>query len=396
MRILVGITGGIAAFKAAEIVREFTELGHDVRVVPTPNALRFIGAATLEALSHNPVASELYSDVSDVRHIELAQWAEAILVAPATASFLARTAAGVADDLLGNVILATAAPILIAPAMHSEMWTNRATSSNVALLRSRGLRVIEPGVGRLTGGDSGVGRLPEADQLVRETLAIAVPKDLAGKKVLVIAGGTREFIDPVRYIGNRSSGKQGIALVEEATARGAKVTLIAANFSYDSSEVVVENVQTTADLLNTLEKTGFNFDVIVMPAAVSDFKPEIVSDSKIKKSGLSTLDLHLIENPDVISMIARSARAVNAGSVIVGFAAETASGDKLEELGQEKMTRKGLDLIVANDVSNGGAFDVDDNAVSIIGLKKVLNFSGSKAQIAKTIFDSINKLDSLS
>jgi phosphopantothenoylcysteine decarboxylase/phosphopantothenate--cysteine ligase len=396
MRILVGITGGIAAFKAAEIVREFTELGHDVRVVPTPNALRFIGAATLEALSHNPVSSELYSDVADVRHIELAQWAEAILIAPATASFLARTAAGVADDLLGNVILATAAPILIAPAMHSEMWTNMATSSNVALLRSRGLRVIEPGVGRLTGGDSGVGRLPEADQLVRETLAIAVPKDLAGKKVLVIAGGTREFIDPVRYIGNRSSGKQGIALVEEATARGATVTLIAANFSYDSSEVVVESVQTTADLLNTLEKTGFNFDVIVMPAAVSDFKPEIVSDSKIKKSGLSTLDLHLIENPDVISMIASSARAVNAGSVIVGFAAETASGDKLGELGQEKMTRKGLDLIVANDVSNGGAFDVDDNAVSIIGLKKVLNFSGSKAEIAKTIFDSINKLDSLS
>jgi phosphopantothenoylcysteine decarboxylase/phosphopantothenate--cysteine ligase len=396
MRILVGITGGIAAFKAAEIVREFTELGHDVRVVPTPNALRFIGAATLEALSHNPVASELYSDVADVRHIELAQWAEAILVAPATASFLARTAAGVADDLLGNVILATAAPILIAPAMHSEMWTNKATSSNVALLRSRGLRVIEPGVGRLTGGDSGVGRLPEADQLVRETLAIAVPKDLAGKKVLIIAGGTREFIDPVRYIGNRSSGKQGIALVEEATARGATVTLIAANFRYDSSEVVVESVQTTADLLNALEEIGFGFDVIVMPAAVSDFKPESVSNSKIKKSGSSTLDLHLIENPDVISMIARSAKAINSGSVIVGFAAETASGSNLEALGQEKMTRKGLDLIVANDVSNGVAFDVDDNAVSIIGLKKVLNFSGSKAQIAKTIFDSINKLDSLS
>lgn len=396
MRILVGITGGIAAFKAAEIVREFTELGHEVRVVPTPNALRFIGAATLEALSHNPVSSELYSDVADVRHIELAQWAEAILIAPATASFLARTAAGVADDLLGNVILATAAPIVIAPAMHSEMWSNQATSANVAILRSRGLRVIEPGVGRLTGGDSGVGRLPEADQLVRETLSVAVPKDLAGKKVLIIAGGTREFIDPVRYVGNRSSGKQGIALVEEAAARGATVTLIAANFSYGSSEVVVESVQTTADLLNALEKTGFGFDVIVMPAAVSDFKPEIVSDSKIKKNGLSTLDLHLIENPDVISMIARSAKAINSGSVIVGFAAETASGKNLEALAQEKMTRKGLDLIVANDVSNGVAFDVDENSVSIIGLEKVLNFSGSKAQIAKTIFDSINKLDSLS
>jgi len=396
MRILVGITGGIAAFKAAEIVREFTELGHEVRVVPTPNALRFIGAATLEALSHNPVSSELYSDVADVRHIELAQWAEAILIAPATASFLARTAAGVADDLLGNVILATAAPIVIAPAMHSEMWTNQATSANVAILRSRGLRVIEPGVGRLTGGDSGVGRLPEADQLVRETLSIAVPKDLVGKKVLIIAGGTREFIDPVRYIGNRSSGKQGIALVEEATARGATVTLIAANFRYDSSEVVVENVQTTSDLLSALEQTGFSFDLIVMPAAVSDFKPESASESKIKKNGSSTLDLHLIENPDVISMIARSAKAINSGSVIVGFAAETDSGTNLEALGKEKLTRKGLDLIVANDVSNGVAFDVDENTVSIIGLKKVLNFSGSKAQIAKTIFDSINKLDSLS
>ena len=392
MRVLVGITGGIAAFKAAEIVRGFSELGHDVRVVATPNALRFIGAATLEALSHNPVASELYSDIPEVLHIELAQWAEIVLVAPATASFLARTASGIADDLLGNIILATSASVLIAPAMHSEMWTNQATAHNVSVLRSRGYRVIEPGFGRLTGSDTGIGRLPETTQLVRETLSVAVPKDLNGKRVLVVAGGTREFIDPVRYIGNRSSGKQGVALVDEAVSRGAKVSLIAANFSYNSSGVEVLNIQSTAELLSALEQVGANFDLVVMPAAVSDYRPESISETKIKKSGSGFLDLHLIENPDVISEISARMKLANPNAVVIGFAAETASGETLEMLAREKLELKGLDLIVANDVSNGAAFDADENAVSIVGLDETVRISGSKSEIAKAIFDSFHKL----
>ena len=391
MRVLVGITGGIAAFKAAEIVREFTELGHEVRVVATPNALRFIGAATLEALSHNPVSTELYSDIPEVLHIELAQWAEVVLIAPATASFLARTASGIADDLLGNIILASSAPIVIAPAMHSEMWTNRATTDNVSLLRARGFTVIEPGIGRLTGSDTGVGRLPESTQLVKDTLAALVPKDFAGKRVLVVAGGTREFIDPVRYIGNQSSGKQGIALVQEAASRGAKVTLIAANFSYDSSEVEVVNVQSTQDLVSALEQVGSGFDAVVMPAAVSDFKPERISETKIKKTDTGFIDLHLIQNPDVIRGIASSSRLSNPKVVVVGFAAETASGSALENVAREKLDRKGLDLIVANDVSNGAAFDADENSVSIVSLSETVRVSGTKSVIAKSIFDSIRQ-----
>lgn len=396
MRVLVGITGGISAFKAAEIVREFTELGHEVRVVATPNALRFIGSVTLEALSHNPVFSDLYSDVADVRHIELAQWAEVILVAPATASFLARTASGLADDLLGNVILAATAPIVIAPAMHSEMWHNAATVKNVECLRERGLRVIQPGVGRLTGEDTGIGRLPETKQLVRETLAVFALQDLTEKKVLVIAGGTREYIDPVRFIGNRSSGKQGIALVEEAKARGAEVTLLAANVVYSASDVAVFNVQTTAEILDVLDDTGLDFDVILVPAAISDFRVDHVSESKIKKSGNEPLVLRLVQNPDVLTGITAKLKGLEPRPVVIGFAAETETGEKLELLAREKLSRKDLDIIVANDVSEGKAFDVERNEVLIISHQGVSKVAGSKREIAKAIFDSIAKLERLS
>jgi phosphopantothenoylcysteine decarboxylase/phosphopantothenate--cysteine ligase len=392
MRVLVGITGGIAAYKSAEIVRAFSELGHDVRVIATPNALRFIGAATLEALSHNQLFSDLYSDIPDVRHIELAQWAEVVLVAPATASFLARSASGLADDLLGNVLLATTAPIAVAPAMHSEMWLNAATESNVSTLRARGITVIDPGTGRLTGEDTGVGRLPETNQLVQAALSLVTPKDLSGKSILVVAGGTREFIDPVRYIGNRSSGKQGIALVEEAVARGASVTLIAANFNYQSSQVKVIDVVDTDGLLAAMSLLDLNFDFIVMPAAVSDYRAKSFSEKKIKRSS-SSYSLELIANPDVIATLSAEARKVNPEVRVVGFAAETESGSALLSLAKEKLSKKHLHLIVANDVSDGAAFDVDENSVHIISENTSKLVSGSKRLIAAEIYTVL--LDSI-
>jgi phosphopantothenoylcysteine decarboxylase/phosphopantothenate--cysteine ligase len=392
MRVLVGITGGIAAYKSAEIVRAFSELGHDVRVIATPNALRFIGAATLEALSHNQLFSDLYSDIPDVRHIELAQWAEVVLVAPATASFLARSASGLADDLLGNVLLATTAPIAVAPAMHSEMWLNAATEANVRTLRARGITVIDPGTGRLTGEDTGVGRLPEANQLVQAALSLVTPKDLSGKSILVVAGGTREFIDPVRYIGNRSSGKQGIALVEEAVARGASVTLIAANFDYQSSQVKVIDVVDTDGLLAAISLLDLNFDFIVMPAAVSDYRAKSFSEKKIKRTSTS-YSLDLIANPDVIATLSAEARKVNPEVRVVGFAAETESGSALLSLAKEKLSKKHLHLIVANDVSDGAAFDVDENSVHIISENTSKLVSGSKRLIAAEIYTVL--LDSI-
>jgi phosphopantothenoylcysteine decarboxylase/phosphopantothenate--cysteine ligase len=388
MRVLVGITGGVAAYKAAEIVRSLTELGHEVRVIATTNALRFIGAASLEALSKNTVSTDLYADIPDVRHIELAKWPDAILVAPATASFLARTAGGLADDLLGNVLLATVAPVVIAPAMHTEMWFNAATLANVEVLRSRGLLVIEPASGRLTGSDTGIGRLPDPEQLVQAVVSSVTPKDLTGKKVLVVAGGTREYIDPVRYIGNRSSGRQGVALVEEAIARGAQVTLVAANFTYSSSVVEVHGVETTQELIDCLQSLDQAFDYVVMPAAVSDYRLKSVSPSKLKKDE-GSLELDLIENPDVISGLAVATRLKKSHAKIVGFAAETASGEELISLATAKMTKKILDLIVANDVTGGSGFDSDENTVHIVSANEVMQFTGSKREIASKIFTAL-------
>lgn len=392
MRVLVGITGGVAAYKAAEIIRELTESGHEVRAVPTVNALRFIGAATLEALTHNSVHVDLYSDVEEVRHIELAKWAELILVAPATASFLARTVSGVADDLLGNIVLASTAPMVIAPAMHTEMWQNPATMANVVTLRDRGVLVIDPAVGRLTGTDTGVGRLPDPGYIVQSALSKVVAKDLANKSVLVVAGGTRESIDPVRYIGNRSSGKQGIALVEEAIARGAKVQLVAANFAYYSPEAAITNVVTTAELEEAIDALGTAFDYIVMPAAISDFRLENPNSSKLKKSTVgASLELSLIQNPDVISNLSKKIREVNPSAKVVGFAAETVGGEELLDLAKGKLIRKGLDLVVANQVSESLGFDNDSNQVILIDSNSQQLVSGSKRVIAKAIFDAINR-----
>ncbi len=387
MRVLVGVTGGIAAYKAAEVIRELTELGHEVIVVPTQNALRFIGAATLEALSHNQVHSDLYSDIADVKHIELARWAQVLLVAPATASFVARTASGVADDLLGNIVLATTAPIIVAPAMHSEMWSNQATLSNVQTLRDRGISVIEPGIGRLTGSDSGIGRLPDTGVIVAAVEKTFQPKDMIGKRVLVVAGGTREPIDPVRYIGNRSSGKQGIALVEAALARGAEVTLIAANFEYYNVDVDIHPVVTTEEMSAALDSTS-DFDMIVMPAAVSDFRVEGKSETKIQRQDEKTFSLSLVPNPDLIAALRQR---FGSKTKIVGFAAETERGEALLANARAKLLAKKLSMVVANDVSNGKAFDADDNSVVLVSATNETPFTGSKFQIANELYSLLLK-----
>lgn len=385
MRILVGITGGIAAYKSAELIRLFVEAGHEVRVVPTPNALRFIGSATLEALSHNPVHSELYDDVNDVRHIELAHWAELIVVAPATASFLARAAAGLADDLLCNVIMAADCPKVFAPAMHTEMWLNGATVSNVAILRDREVNVIEPASGRLTGTDTGIGRLPDATQIFDVALNASRPKDLAGKNVLVIAGGTREPVDAVRFIGNKSSGKQGLALADVAKSRGAEVTLIAANIASANYGIERIDVKSVEDLQSSLKQVGLKFDFILMPAAISDYRVASPSASKLKKSELGEkFSIEMVRNPDIIAGIAESKPA---NTKLVGFAAETESGAALKSVAFSKLQAKKLDFIVANDVSEGKAFDKDFNDVVMMSKTESSEVSGTKLEIANKIFD---------
>ena len=378
MKVLLGITGGIAAYKAAELIRGITEKGHDVRVVPTKNALRFIGATTLEALSHNAVDPDLYTDVESVKHIELAQWADVFLIAPATASFLARTATGIADDLLGNLVLATKARVVVAPAMHTEMWQNAATVRNVATLRASGIEVIEPAVGRLTGADSGVGRLPEPQDIID---FVFQGSRLAGTRFVVTAGGTREPIDPVRFIGNYSSGKQGIAIAQAAAQAGADVTLIAANIDSTPSGLNTIRVETALELQAALQ--ALEADVLVMTAAVADYRVAAPSETKLKKSALGeNLTLELVANPDILAGIEKP------GLFKVGFAAETTSN--LEELAAQKLTSKGCDLLVANDVSGGAVFGRSDNRVLVVGRAGVVaNIASSKPEIARQLIDII-------
>ena len=378
MKVLLGITGGIAAYKAAELIRGITEKGHDVRVVPTKNALRFIGATTLEALSHNAVDPDLYTDVESVKHIELAQWADVFLIAPATASFLARTATGIADDLLGNLVLATKARLVVAPAMHTEMWQNAATVRNVATLRASGIEVIEPAVGRLTGADSGVGRLPEPQDII--DFVFQGPR-LAGTRFVVTAGGTREPIDPVRFIGNYSSGKQGIAIAQAAAQAGADVTLIAANIDSTPSGLKTIRVETALELQAALR--AIEADVLVMTAAVADYRVAAPSETKLKKSALGeNLTLELVANPDLLADIQKP------GLFKVGFAAETSSN--LEELAAQKLASKGCDLLVANDVSGGAVFGQSENSVLVVDRAGVVaNIASSKTEIAKQLIDII-------
>jgi phosphopantothenoylcysteine decarboxylase/phosphopantothenate--cysteine ligase len=399
LHILVGITGGIAAYKSASIVRGFSELGHVVKALPTQNALRFIGATTLEALSHNVVDSDLYSDVESVKHIALAQEADLIVVAPATAAFLARYASGLADDLLLNVLLATNAKVVVAPAMHSEMWQHPTTIENVAKLRNRGVLVVEPDSGRLTGNDSGVGRLPEPAEIVRSALAFySSGLELANKRFLVVAGGTREPIDAVRFVGNSSSGKQGLALAEAAKDRGAEVSLIAINMDIEvSSFPNTHKAKTTSDVQALLEELGPHFDCILMPAAISDYRVVNPASGKLHRAEQPTLELHLVANPDLLSNLVSSRTSTSKNQVIVGFAAEVLQpGDSLQalqELAKAKLDRKGVDVMVANDVSGGSVFSSETNEVVMVGKDlNPIDFAGTKYEVAMAILDYIKPL----
>ena len=396
MHVIVGITGGIAAYKATGIIRLFTEAGHTVKVIPTQNALRFIGAPTLEALSHNSVDPDLYTDVESVKHVQLGQEADLVVVAPASASFLARYAAGIAEDLLGNTLLVTKAPVVVAPAMHTEMWIHEATQNNVQILESRGVRVLPPESGRLTGSDSGTGRLPEPETIVGFALGQLASQDFAGRKFLVTAGGTREPIDPVRYLGNRSSGKQGIAIAIEAQRRGAQVTFVAANIPSIPSELItVHRVQTASELSLIIDLKLAENDCLVMAAAVADYSVQSPAETKLKKSSTgSSVTLNLVENEDILRKAAMRVERDGLNIVTVGFAAETSSSmGELGALAVKKLADKGCDLVVANDVSNGKTFDSDSNDVLIVTKTgRQVGAAGSKAVVASEILDVISGL----
>lgn len=400
-RVVLGVGGGIAAYKACELLRRLTESGHDVRVIPTASALEFVGAATFQALSGHPVHTGVFHDVHEVPHVRMGQQAELVVVAPATADLLARAAHGRADDLLTATLLTARCPVLLAPAMHTEMWLHPATIANVALLRSRGTVVLEPASGRLTGADTGPGRLPDPAEIAAlATLLLeradALPQDLAGRHVLVSAGGTREPLDPVRFLGNRSSGKQGYALAQVAAQRGARVTLVSGHTAGLAAPAAVDvvHVGTAAELRAAVHAHAPGADAVVMAAAVADFRPTTVATSKIKKGADEPDQVPLTRNADVLAELvqARTAGTLPAEQVVVGFAAETgdARGDVLTHA-RAKLARKGCDLLVVNAVGEGGAFEVDTNAGWLLGAdgsEQALD-RGSKALLGSRVLDAV-------
>jgi phosphopantothenoylcysteine decarboxylase / phosphopantothenate---cysteine ligase len=393
MRVILGVGAGIAAYKVCELLRLLTESGHRVRVVPTAAALNFVGAATWEALSGEPVSVTPWDDVQQVPHVRLGQEADLVFIAPATADLMARAAAGLADDLLGAVLLTARCPVVFAPAMHTEMWQHPATRANVATLRDRGCIVLEPATGRLTGQDSGPGRMPEpaalfavAGRVLRRGAAALVP-DLAGRQVLVSAGGTREELDPVRFLGNWSSGRQGYALASTAASRGADVTLVAANAELpDPAGVKVIRVKSALQLREEMLAAADAADVIVMAAAVADYRPAARSDAKIKKTGAPPDPIVLAENPDIVRDLVAARRRPE--QVIVAFGAET--GDVVAN-GRAKLARKGSDLLVVNQVGNGLAFGTADNEVLVLGAdgSEVALPRAAKEDIADSIWDLV-------
>jgi phosphopantothenoylcysteine decarboxylase/phosphopantothenate--cysteine ligase len=394
-RVVLGVAGGIAAYKACELLRRLVEAGHDVTVAPTASALNFVGTATWAALSHNRVASDVWSEAHEVPHVQLGRQADLVVVAPATADLLAKAAQGLADDLLTNTLLTARCPVLFAPAMHTEMWEHPATVENVATLRRRGVVVLDPASGRLTGADTGKGRLPEAPEIARMAELLlrrpdALPFDLTGKHVVVSAGGTREALDPVRFLGNASSGQQGYAIAAVAAARGARVTLVAANVSLpDPAAVDVVRVVGALELRDAVQKAAQDADVVVMAAAVADFRPVSTAGHKIKKSGLPPDPIALEENPDVLAELVAGRRP---GQLLVGFAAETGdeNGSVLDH-GRTKLARKGCDLLVVNAVGPGKAFGQADNAGIILGSdgSEIDVPFGPKSLLAAAVCDAI-------
>jgi phosphopantothenoylcysteine decarboxylase/phosphopantothenate--cysteine ligase len=390
--IILGVGGGIAAYKACDLLRRLQDSGFAVTVVPTPSSLNFVGRATWEALSGREVTTSVFESVDQVRHVSLAKMAEAIIIAPATADLIARIAAGRADDLLTNVILASTSPILVVPAMHPAMWFNEATQANIRTLRSRGIEILEPVEGALTSGDIGKGRFPETAEIIeRFQNHVLREKDMTGVKVLVTAGGTREAIDPVRFIGNKSTGKQGIALAEAALARGADVTLIIANSILETSPAIKRfDVSSVSELADTLTVEFSATDILMMSAAISDVRPERAALQKIKKGDLNQITL--IENPDLLA----SLPAHGSQKVIVAFAAETDSDSV--SAAQSKMKRKGADLIYLNNVSNGKIFGSLITSGQIIDSSGVLqNFSDvSKDTVAHSLINhALSKFNKL-
>jgi phosphopantothenoylcysteine decarboxylase / phosphopantothenate---cysteine ligase len=398
-RVVLGVGAGIAAYKACELLRLLTESGHRVRVVPTPDALRFVGEATWAALSGEPVTTDVWTGVADVPHVRLGQSASLVLVAPATADLLARAAAGMAGDLLTATLLTARCPVLYAPAMHTEMWEHPATQANVSMLRSRGAIVLEPAVGRLTGADSGAGRLPEpaeifavaarllARELTQDRAAAHtraadwLRPDLAGRRVVVSAGGTREEIDPVRFIGNWSTGTQGYALARTAVARGAEVIVVAANVALpDPPGVKVTRVVSARDMQDAVTAAAAGADAVVMAAAVADYRPQTRSQAKMKKDGQPPEPLRLTENPDILAGLALRREHDPGHQVLVGFAAET---DTAAEAAQAKLARKGCDLLVVNPVGNGLGFGTIDNEAVVYGA------DGSVTQIPRGPKDAL-------
>jgi phosphopantothenoylcysteine decarboxylase/phosphopantothenate--cysteine ligase len=399
--IVLGVSGGIAAYKACELLRRFTESGHAVRVIPTEAALRFVGTATWEALSGDRVTANLYDNVDQVAHVRIGRHADLVVIAPATADLIARAATGRADDLLTATLLTAACPVVVAPAMHAEMWQHPATQANVAVLRSRGVLVLDPAVGRLTGTDSGPGRLPDpleifdiaVDVLRRGRAELQV--DLAGRRVVVSAGGTREPLDPVRFLGNHSSGRQGYALAKAAVARGADVTLVAANTELpDPAGVKIVRVGSALELQDAVLAAARGTDAVVMAAAPSDFRPSEQSAHKIKKraDGVAP-DLTLVENPDILAALVRvRSEAAESTQVLVGFAAETGDeeGD-VEAHGRAKLRRKGCDLLVVNDVTGGRVFGEDRNAAVIMAADGTTETvpDGPKMALAHAVWDRV-------
>jgi phosphopantothenoylcysteine decarboxylase/phosphopantothenate--cysteine ligase len=393
--IVLGVSGGIAAYKAASLLRLFTESGDHVTVVPTASALKFVGAATWEALSGRPVATDVFENVDSVQHVRVGQQADLIVVAPATANTLAKAAHGLADDLLSTTLLASRAPILFAPAMHTEMWENAATQANVRVLRERGCVVLDPAVGRLTGIDSGPGRLPEPDAIFaacQDVLSVPRSADLSGQHVIVSAGGTREYLDPVRFIGNRSSGRQGYALATAAASRGATVTLVAANVTLpDPAGVNVVRVVTTAEMRDAVLTAAQDADAVVMAAAPADFRPVTQASAKIKKTHDGAApQIELVENPDILAELVQTRASKR--PIIVGFAAETGDAEgTVMDHARAKLERKGCDLLVVNDVSEGRVFNSADSEAVILGAD---GFSrtvppGPKADIAHAVWDAV-------
>ncbi|HEY8294173.1 MAG TPA: bifunctional phosphopantothenoylcysteine decarboxylase/phosphopantothenate--cysteine ligase CoaBC [Micrococcaceae bacterium] len=409
MRVVLGVGGGIAAYKVASLLRLFTEAGHRVTVIPTEAATRFVGVATWEALSGNPVTNSVFDDVEKVNHVRLGHEAELIVVAPATADLLAKAATGQADDLLTNTLLMASGPVLFAPAMHTEMWQHAATRTNVATLRARGVTVLEPASGRLTGADSGPGRLPEPAEIFAAALqlvaasaasavsaAAAVPAaasadlPLAGRMVTITAGGTREPLDPVRFLGNRSSGKQGAALAAAALEAGARVRMICAHMEVPAPQgAQVLRVETALELRAATTAAALDSDVIIMAAAVADFRPAEASGSKIKKrDDVADPVITLVRNPDILAGLVRDRNDAHRAQLIVGFAAETGDdrGNVLE-YARAKLARKGCDLLVVNQVGVNKVFGQDTNEVVILDHRGVapVEVAGSKTEVARAV-----------